>query len=185
MRISLQDELLCLFDIHHFSDNFFKKSIGCFSETKLQKWCKSKQQNILLKKCFKWPCTDYWYWCFWEVNVLYYFVPSNDKSPIKWILGFYQWTWSLTNLGPWSFLKSTCCFYIWSSSNDMAKEKQERLTDQNNPPLYDIRDIKNNWITLVLQRTWYTPNWQPSPQNPLAHSSRGHRPVFLSQTRFL
>lgn len=32
----------------------------------------------------------------------------------------------------------------------MAKEKQERLTDQNNPPLYDIRDIKKQLNNLSI-----------------------------------
>lgn len=39
----------------------------------------------------------------------------------------------------------------WFILNDMAKEKQERQTNQNNAALYTRR--KNKWITLVLQRT--------------------------------
>lgn len=54
MRISLQDKLFCLFDLHHFSGNFFKKQVYVAFQI--------FQINL---------------------NLEIYFVFANDQSPVK------------------------------------------------------------------------------------------------------
>lgn len=83
MRISLQDELLCLFDIHHFSDNFFKKALVAFLKQNFKSGANQNSKTSFLKKILSDHALTTGIGVFWEVNVLYYFVPSNDKSPIK------------------------------------------------------------------------------------------------------
>lgn len=83
MRISLQDELLCLFDIHHFSDNFFKKTLVAFLKQNFKSGANQNSKTSFLKKILSDHALTTGIGVFWEVNVLYYFVPSNDKSPIK------------------------------------------------------------------------------------------------------
>lgn len=49
MRISLQDELLCLFDINHFSDNFFKKALVAFLKQNFKSGANQNSKTSFLK----------------------------------------------------------------------------------------------------------------------------------------